>query len=111
MPNPLKIYATYKGKYIGVDPAHPDVVYADRTVANGWEAITLVKLPSNRYTAWFDAAQRFLTIDDLGNLGTRTSAQSWEQHCIISPPSEYSDTPAQLYQPTHGVILEVEAQP
>lgn len=107
----MKVYAKLNGKYIGVDPAHPTVVYHDRTTANGWEAITLEKLPNSKFAAKFDAAGVYLSITDLGNLETRPSVGAWESLCGITPPVEYKDTPSQLYQPDHGAVLQLEIQP
>lgn len=107
---PMNVYMKLGSKYIGVDPAKPTVVYADRDVANGWEAITLTQLPDKRFSAKFDAAGVYLSITDLNELETRTAVGPWESHCAINPPVEYSTTPSELYQPTHGVILQVEQQ-
>jgi len=80
-------------RYIGVDPAHPDVVYADRTSANGWEAIEL-KPTGKGFSAWFIDAKVCLSLDQFGNFHTRASAGGDETFFCTNQP----DGSALLYR-------------
>jgi len=108
----MKVYLKLRGKYIGVDPHFPTVVYADRTSANGWESVELSKLGNNFFSAKFHDANVVLSIQADGTMGTRPVDQvnDWEQFVCVSMPSEYHGQPDQLFHPIHGTILEIEAQ-
>lgn len=114
--NEVKVYLKRGGKYLGIDPtdakgtgeqAFP--VYADRAIANVWEAATLSKDSSGNFHVKFDDAARFLCIRPDGVLESRDAIGPWETFYATEQP----DGAKFLYRKEDGnvvSVLEVEVR-
>lgn len=75
------VYLKSREYFIGVAPSEPHHVYADRTIANGWEKIEMTKLPNGFYSCRFVDANRLLSLQPDGRFETRDvgAVGPWEQ--------------------------------
>lgn len=81
MPETRRVYLKSREYFIGVEPANPGVVYADRTTVGGWELVELTKLNHEEYAILFvEAGVQFSQQPD-GTYQTRPRGhiQSWER--------------------------------
>lgn len=69
------------GKVIGVEPAHPSVVYADRAQVGAWEEVKLIAHPEDLFEIRFIASNRTLSLTPWGTLETRDPGTfgEWER--------------------------------
>lgn len=103
------VYATWNGRYIGVDPSDPArFVYTDRASGGAWEELELTKHDDGRFDIRFVAADLTLAIEPSGHLTTRPKGTygSYEQLYACNQPEGYSI----LYRHGVSVYLTLEAR-
>ncbi len=69
------------GRVIGVEPAHPEVVYANRDKVGEWEEVVLLTHPGDLFEVKFVAANKGFCVTPWGALETRPPGSwgEWEQ--------------------------------
>jgi hypothetical protein len=67
----MKVHLKLAGKYVGVDPSKPSVVYHDRATGGAWEDVDLQPQADGLFLARFIAADRVLSVQPDGRLETR----------------------------------------
>lgn len=93
------------GKFVGVDPAAPETVYADRDALGPWEQWRLDDAGPDRYVATAVESGVVLSLTPDLHLETRPAGTSgvWERQRGLSAPPEWAPKLVSDY----GLVLDV----
>jgi hypothetical protein len=85
---PMRVYLKSAGKYVGVEPSTPEVVYANREHPGAWEEVELTDHGGGLFDARFVSADRVLSIQPDGKLETRKAGtfDAYEQVRATTQP-------------------------
>ena len=82
----------WRGRALGIDPADPETVYADRSAVGAWERARLTSHDEGYFDVWFIEANRQLAIEPGGALASRPAGVigAWEQFQATTQPEGVS---------------------
>jgi hypothetical protein len=97
----IRCHLRRAGRYVGIDPSHPETAYADREAAAGWELAEIAKLAEGRFFVRMVEAGRYLCLTPDGTLASREAVGGWETFAGAEQP----DGLQLLYRTEHGQLV------
>jgi len=92
-----------RGRYLCVDPSHPDVVEF-RPQAGAWEEVAIEKAGTG-FSAKFVAANVYFCLTPNGDYQTRKAVGGWETLQIAEQPADWKTSLA--FRVEDGKVIDV----